>query len=87
MTRKSIQEINIISYKGYSRKTSPNKKHMPIVKCVCGYEILVIPDLKAMNLAVKKHLVEHKKSSDNAEWLEEFLAEQVLIVASKINPQ
>ena len=67
-------------------KVASHKKHSPIVKCVCGYEILVMPDLKAMNIALNKHVAEHKKDHDESERLTEFLTEQVLLVATKTNP-
>ena len=28
--------------------------------CECGYEILLLPDLKAMDQAIQNHLLEHK---------------------------
>ena len=59
---------------------------MPIVKCICGSEILVVPDLKAMNLAIENHVtIKHKTTPDDSESLTEFLAEQVLLLATKIN--
>ena len=58
------------------------KKRMPIARCVCGFEILVLPDLKAMNLAISNHLTAHKKALVGSA---ERLTEQVLIVASKMN--
>ena len=85
MSRKSIQEINFSSDHDRQRKVSVHKKRMPIVRCVCGSEILVVPDLKAMNLAINKHLAKHKKAGDGPKKLIEFLTGQVLIVASKIN--
>jgi len=30
------------------------------MKCVCGFEILILPDLKAMNQVIEKHVLEHK---------------------------
>lgn len=36
------------------------KSRLPIIKCECGYEILLLPDLKAMDQAVQNHLLEHK---------------------------
>lgn len=59
---------------------------MPVIRCVCGSEILVVPDLKAMYLAIKNHVVEHKKNFDTSERLTEFLTEQVIIVANKMIP-
>jgi hypothetical protein len=44
---------------------------------------LVVPDVKAMSVAIENHAVnKHKQSIDS---VTEFLTEQVLIVASKIN--
>ncbi len=65
-----------------------DSKSMPTVRCVCGFKILVIPDLKAMNRAIKNHLAKHKQAhikSERLAFFEESLAEQVLIVASKMN--
>jgi hypothetical protein len=38
---------------------------MVIFNCTCGEKILVVPDLEAMNRAVKKHLIKHKNAGDN----------------------
>jgi hypothetical protein len=91
MTKKGIQESNFIFDKDRNDKFVAHKKGMPTIRCECGYGILVVPDLKAMNRAIKNHIAEHKKASDNSERilafgsLTQFLTEQVLIVASKIN--
>ena len=64
-----------------------NKKSIPTVTCVCGLEILVVPDLKAMNIAIKNHVGEHRKRDDDSERLDslvQLLAEEVLIMVSKI---
>ena len=37
------------------------KKHLPLITCVCGAEILVVPDLRAMDLAIEAHVAEHRK--------------------------
>ena len=86
MTKKSIQEINFTG-KGRNGKSIAYKKRMPTVRCLCGSEILVLPDLKAMNRAIKNHVAEHKKARDGSDRLDsltEFLTEQVLTVASEI---
>ena len=36
------------------------KSRLPIIKCECGFEILLLPDFKAMDQAVQNHLLEHK---------------------------
>jgi hypothetical protein len=65
-------------------KVSPSEKHMPIVKCLCGKEILVVPDLKAMNQAIRNLVSEHRKAKDKSK-ISGYLAGQILIAASKIN--
>ena len=65
----------------------PNLKSLPTVKCACGFKILVVPDLKAMNKAIKNHLAKHKRAQVNSgrlAFLEESLTKQVLMVASKM---
>jgi len=88
MTKKSIQETNYTSNKALRGKIVSYKKRMSTVRCLCGYEILVLPDLTAMNRAIKNHVAEHKQARDCSERLDllaEFLTNQVLIVASEIN--
>ncbi len=36
------------------------KGHLPVVCCECGAEILLVPDLKAMDLAIEAHVSEHR---------------------------
>lgn len=42
------------------------KERLPIISCECGTEILVVPDLQAMNRAIKTHVAEHRKRERNA---------------------
>jgi hypothetical protein len=88
---KRVQEINFnFGLDPYSKFVA-NKKGMPTVRCDCGFEILVVPDSKAMSIAIKNHVAEHKKASESSKRilapgsLTEFLTEQVLIRASEIN--
>ena len=78
MAKKGIQESNFIFSNDRTGKFVAYKTRMPIVKCVCGFEILVVPDLKAMDRAIINHVTNHKKASDVSEWL----TDQVLIVAA-----
>jgi len=86
MTRKSIQKINFSFDQNGKSKSDEIKRSLPTIRCVCGRKILVVPDLKAMNKAINDHVAEHKKARGGSalDSLEEFLTEQVLIVASKI---
>jgi hypothetical protein len=86
VTKKSSKETKFFFNPSRQRKFTIHKKRMPIVKCICGSEILVVPDLKAMNLAIENHVtIKHKTTPDGSESLTEFLAEQVLLLATKIN--
>ncbi len=78
MPKKSIQENNFIISKDHTDKFVAHKTRMPIIKCVCGFEILLVPDLKAMDRAIKNHITKHNKASD----ISELLTEQALILAA-----
>lgn len=41
------------------------KERLPIIRCECGAEILVVPDLHAMNRVIKTHVAEHRKNERN----------------------
>ena len=82
MAKRGIQESNFIFSDDRTGKFGSHKTRMPIIKCVCGFKILVMPDLKAMNRAIKNHLANHKKAIGVPKSLTEFLTEQVLIVAA-----
>jgi hypothetical protein len=41
------------------------KERLPIINCECGAEILVIPDLQAMDRAIKTHVAKHRKKKRN----------------------
>jgi hypothetical protein len=43
------------------------KKRLPIINCECGTEILVVPDLQAMNHAIKTHVANHRKKKRNTQ--------------------
>jgi|SRR5450756_112948 len=53
------------------------KERLPIISCECGAEILVVPDLQAMNRAIKTHVAEHRKR--------ERTAQRNVITSSKIS--
>jgi hypothetical protein len=38
------------------------KAHLPLITCDCGAEILLVPDLRAMNLAIEAHVAYHRKN-------------------------
>jgi hypothetical protein len=71
--------------------SSKSFQKMPLMKCKCGFEILVIPDLKAMNLAITNHIASHKKkenkigkSLSESSGLEEFLSGKLFEAVNQI---
>jgi hypothetical protein len=86
VTKKSSKGTNFSFNHSRQKKVAVHKKRMPIIKCMCGSEILVVPDLKAMNIAINNHVTtKHKTTIEDSERLTEFLAEQVLLLATKLN--
>jgi len=79
------QEINFASDQDSKSKSAKYQKGMPTIRCMCGTRILIIPDLKAMNRAIKNHVAKHMQADYGlvSASLEEFLTEQIMIVASK----
>ena len=58
------------------------KPKMPIYRCSCGKEILIVPDLEKMVLAISNHLVEHKELT--GERLSElYLTQEILACLNK----
>jgi hypothetical protein len=58
---------------------------LPVIKCKCGFEILVLSDLKAMSQAIDKHILEHKNrgaTDDEVKRMELDLIAQVLSYAA-----
>jgi len=41
------------------------KGRLPLIRCECGTEILLLPDLKAMDRAIYAHVAEHRKKGTN----------------------
>ena len=64
------------------------KNNLPLVTCECGYEIVLVPDFKALGKAIEEHVMEHAKKSTmtqkEVEALEDNLIAQVLKLASEI---
>lgn len=71
---------------GHSRSMKDNS----IVRCKCGAEILLIPSVKQMDIAIVKHAQSHAEKEKNSEKakaifeeIEDYLVEQVLLLASE----
>jgi len=42
-------------------KNHEAKKAGPLIRCECGFEILLVPNLKIMTKAIEAHAAEHRK--------------------------
>jgi hypothetical protein len=67
-----------------------NGNRLPVVKCECGAEILLVPDLSEMSKCIEAHALVHGKklaNPDEAEAeiarIQDLLARQVLRLASE----
>ena len=96
MPKRAIHEFNYPVRQGPSAKPSAggevSRKGMPTIRCVCGAEMLVIPDLNAMNRAIENHVAEHiemGKRGGNGQMapskIRLFLIRQILTAASLTN--
>ena len=63
-------------------KIIEKKRKMFVFCCNCGTEILLVPDVSAMNKAIKNHLVQHEKLTGKY-LTDEKLTEEILKVISK----
>ena len=61
------------------------KEGMPVIRCECGAEILLIPQLEMMGNAIETHIAEHQqkepdpaKAEAMAKRIQEDLIKQVL---------
>jgi hypothetical protein len=67
------------------------KEGLPLIRCECGVEILVVPDLQAMNRAIKTHVAEHRKKEilrktySNSDKISQLLSQLTLLKISEQN--
>ena len=65
------------------------KEHLPLITCDCGAQILLVPDLRAMNLAIKAHVAEPEKNAqekvNTSRNISQLLSQLTLIKTSEIN--
>ena len=67
-------------------------EQLPLIRCDCGMEILVVPDLQAMNCAIKTHVAWHRRKERNSgkgvldsDKVSELLSQRTLLKTSKQN--
>jgi hypothetical protein len=73
-----------------SKKRIVVKKSLIIIRCVCGFEIMLVPNAKVMSAAIEAHMEEHKQkvadlkaAQAEAERIGDYLISQVFEMASK----
>lgn len=73
-----------------SEKKPTRKTAMTLIKCSCGAEILLVPNVKLMSEAIEKHVEKHKRKIKNqkeaeveAERIRDYLITQVFDKASE----
>ena len=71
--------------------SKPFNLKMPLIRCRCGADILLVPNVKEMSKAIEEHVEEHKKkiksrneAKNEAENVRDDLLAKVLFVASEI---
>lgn len=85
----NIYEFNQAGAENAETKASLEERghsaSLPTIKCTCGEQILVIPDLCAMNRAIENHAAKHRRKglSDGKE-SKELLIKQLLKVTSEL---
>jgi hypothetical protein len=62
------------------------KKYLPLITCDCGAQILLVPDLHAMNLAINAHVAEHTRGKVNTSRnISQLLSQLALLKMSEIS--
>jgi hypothetical protein len=64
------------------KASEKNSSSLPVIKCSCGAEILLIPNIKEMNKAIEAHIEQHIKkikSAKEAEAEAERLRDELII--------
>jgi hypothetical protein len=75
-----------IEQKSYQQPTSQRNNYSShSIRCECGAEILLLPDIKEMGRCIESHAEEHRKKEQNPdkgkvafEYIENFLVKLVL---------
>ena len=94
MSKKILTDVKYSYARNPQAKTATSRQKrrrgMLTIKCVCGAKVLVVPDLKAMNRAIEKHVEQHDKHDKGfgkqdavMKDLKQFLIEQTLAAASE----
>jgi hypothetical protein len=78
----------IVNAPGEHKKAQSYKlltEHLPFITCDCGAQILLVPDLRAMSIAIKAHVAEHTRGKVNTSRnISQLLSQLALIKISEI---
>jgi hypothetical protein len=66
----------------YPTAEKQNRQKMPVFTCSCGTNILIVPDLKEMDKAIKHHETEHKRLTGKL-ITQEYVTQQILKALSE----
>jgi hypothetical protein len=74
--------INIVNsqkiHLQFEKLVQPEKHgKMPVFKCSCGSEILILPEIATMTIALKNHIIVHKELTGQ-DITEELLTRQII---------
>lgn len=74
----------------FGSKKKIGSKGLPVIICSCGFEILLVPDIKVMSKAIDAHAKEHREkvkdplaSKAESERIIDYLIEQIFDKASE----
>ena len=69
-----------------TKEESSLKNNLLLLKCQCGHEILLLPDLKTMGKAIEEHAMDHKNkyalTQKEADAIQDNLIAQAFKLAS-----
>jgi len=68
-------------------RKAKNVHQLPIIKCVCGFELLLLPEIELLGHAIGEHALEHQKkyclTDEETNDIEDVLIAQVFKLASE----
>ena len=76
-----------------NKKLTQSSRRKKTIKCECGVEIMLVPDVKAMRDAIEAHIVQHMQKvkglemAKEAERIEDSLIGQVFRIAIQSEEQ
>jgi hypothetical protein len=60
---------------------------LPIIRCSCGFELLLLPDVQVMGQAIERHALEHKKNYGLTQEQTESLKDDLIAQAFKLTSE